>query len=344
MPTTEPRRRRDRLIAVGRDRLERHPGALNALRYLWDLLALLARKFVRDECPTRAAALAYATVLGLVPLLVVSLLAFRLSAGLGVLEAQVRSWLLSLMVTDAVADVTPVLNRFLQRATSGLVGIPGAALLGIAATWLFVQAEVTLNRIWQVRGQRVRSFVTRVLSFWVLLALGPVLVGIGLYLTARFAQSPLGEALARYPALMALSGLLLPLLVSVLLLGLVYWLVPHHRVSVRAALIGAVVAGVGFEAAKRGFNLYVGLVYGGSTNTRIYGAFALLPVFLIWVYLVWVVLLFGAEVAYSVDHHPGRGEPGGDVTEGGDVLPADGSLDAGVGEGEAGSSNRRDDP
>lgn len=306
MPTSDPLRRRERLLAAGRDRLERHPGVLNALRYLWDLLGLLARKFVRDECPTRAAALAYATVLGLVPLLVVSLLVFRLSAGLGALEAQVRTWILSLVVANAVPDVTPVLNRFLQRASSGLVGIPGAVLLGIAATWLFVQAEVTLNRIWQVRGPRVRSFLTRVVSFWVLLALGPVLAGLGLYLTARFGQSPLGVALASHPALMEIAGILLPLLLSVLLLGLVYWLVPHDRVSLGAALAGASVAGIGFEWAKWGFGLYVGAIYSGSTNTRIYGAFALLPVFLIWVYVAWVVLLFGAEVAYSVDHHPGR--------------------------------------
>jgi len=331
MPTPEPRRR-ERLLAAGMDRLERHPGALNALRYVWDLCGLLARKFVRDECPTRAAALAYATVLGLVPLLAVSLLVFRLSGGLGALEAEVRSWLLSLVVADAMAEVTTVLNRFLQRASSGLVGIPGAVLLALAATWLFVQVEVTLNRVWQVRSPRVRSFLARVASFWVLLALGPLLAGLGLYLTARFGQSPLGAALGSHPALREMAGLLVPLLLSVLLLALVYLLVPHERVSWGAAIAGASVAGVGFELARRGFNLYVSAIYSGSTNTRIYGAFALLPVFLIWVYLAWVVLLFGAEVAYSVDNHPGRRSGGAGDGEG---------LDGGGGDGDPGWDGRK---
>jgi membrane protein len=135
-----------------------------------------------------------------------------------------------------------------------------------------------------------------------MLTLGPVLIGIGFYLSSRFEQTAVGQALKSVPWLQSFLGVLLPSVLSVLALSFLYKMMPNTRVRWVPALSGALVAGLLFELSKWGFNLYVSQIYYGTTSTKIYGAFALFPVFLLWIFISWLVMLLGAVVAYTVQH------------------------------------------
>ena len=298
--TRRPTSRARRALHAGRSRIRRYPALVRSGVYLGRLAIAFWHKFVDDDCLGAAASLAYTTILAVVPLLVVSFLLFRVSGTFGDIEGKVRGWLLANLLAESVEPVTAYLNMFLTRVTAGAVSVTGIALLVFTATWLFVTAEGTLNRIWRVT--RRRSLVARFTTFWAILSLGPVLIGVGFYLSSMFDRTALGQGLRSLPWLQALLAVVLPLCLSVAALTLIYRLVPNTRVRWVPALSGGLVAGLLFELSKFGFNVYVVKIYSGSTTVRIYGAFALFPVFLLWLYVVWLVTLFGAVVAYSIQN------------------------------------------
>ncbi|MDY0000396.1 MAG: YihY family inner membrane protein, partial [Polyangia bacterium] len=287
-------------IRRGRSRLQRYPRLLRMLVTAWRLGAQLWRKLVDDDCLSRAASLSYTTILAVVPLMAVSFLVFRMSGAFDGVEAEVRHWMLESLLAESVGSVREVLDVFLGRVSSGAVGVTGAVMLVFTSTWLFVSAEGTLNHIWRVA--KARSLFARFTTFWAILTLGPLCLGVGFYLSAQLGQTALGRRFESLPWLGRTLQLGLPYLLSVTVLALVYKLVPATRVRWRAALVGGLLAGVLFELSKVGFNFYVTQIYLGSTSTRIYGAFALFPVFLLWIYILWLVVLLGAVVAYTVQH------------------------------------------
>jgi membrane protein len=148
-----------------------------------------------------------------------------------------------------------------------------------------------LNAIWRVR--RPRSIAQRVLVYWAALTLGPLLLGISLSLTSAV----LGATQLAVGALPGSVGVLLAALEFVLLaagVAALYRYVPNTEVRWRHAIAGGLFVAIGLELAKRGLAWYVGLM---PTYSMVYGAFATVPIFLLWIYLGWVIVLWGAVIA-----------------------------------------------
>jgi membrane protein len=287
-------------VRAGRVKLGRYPRLIRAGVYLGRLSVQLWRKLLRDECLDRAAALAYTTVLALVPLLAVMFLVFRTSASFAPAEDAVRQFLLQSLLADSIKNAVGYLDAFLTNVGRGAVGVTGMAMLIFLATWLFITIEATLNRIFRVHEQR--RMVSRFTTLWSLMTLGPVLIAVGVYLTARFNDSAVGRFLITAPVIGALLGVLLPYLLTSLVLAMTYKLVPNTRVRFVPALVGGLVAGLLFGLSKLGFNFYVTQIYSGSYTTRVYGTFALFPLFLLWIYILWLVALLGAVVTYTIQN------------------------------------------
>ena len=263
-----------------------------------EILTKAGREFVEDSCPSRAAVLAYMTILNLVPVLALAMAVFALVTPRGDIEARVRAFLSAHLLPGSMEAATEYLLQFTQRLST--VSILGGLAFLATAVYLFHVIERTFNEIWQVRARR--SFPEKFMTYWGLITLTPVIIFLSIYLTNRAPAIPWLERLVTVQVAKWALASFFPLFLNWIAFYLLYDLLPHTRVRVTAALRGAVVAGTIWEAAKIGFDVYIGRFASYGT---LYGPLAIVPVFLVWLYLTWVVVLFGAEVAF-VHQYPHR--------------------------------------
>ena len=260
---------------------------------LW--LLDLVDHLIKDQCLGAASALAYTTILSLVPLMTVFFAVFRVFTPSEEMGSAVRGMLLKTFLADSVTDVVKFIEDFVERAKSGTLGLIGFSFLIVTAVSLFLSIEKTFNRIWRAPGER--PFHRRVTTFYALVTLSPGLIGIAVYVMQK-----VGSDLQELTAGLEVFRVGLSWALESLALALLYKLMPHTRVHWRSALISGAVAGLAFDLAKFGFNTYITQIYSGSSNAQIYGSFALVPVFFLWIYILWVVVLVGAQVGYFVQN------------------------------------------
>lgn len=244
--------------------------------------------FQEDRCLEEAASLSYTSLLSMVPLLAV---VFGIVSVFPVFDEwsnNLQSLIFDNFLPDTGEQIVPYINAFLDSVSS--LTLPGTLMLFVTALLLMVRIEVAFNQIWRV--DRNRALVNRIVMYWALLTLGPLLIAAGIAMSAQKVFGASGFAAGLPPAIHGLSSLLLTWLVFTLF----FVLVPNRRVRFRHALIGALLSTVLFSLAKIGFVAYV-----SNTNYKvIYGALATVPIFLFWLYLVWIMVLLGASLAASL--------------------------------------------
>jgi membrane protein len=254
-----------------------------------DFVRAVAYRFFEDRSSQTAGSLTYTTLLSIVPLLTVAL---ALSTAFPVFD----------QLVDALEDYA--LDNFLPNAqglealaeqiqsfteAAGRLTALGLAGLALTSVLLMLTIDESLNRIFRVR--RRRPLLQRLLTYWALITLGPVLVGASLSMTSFLLGASLG-LLKLGAAAESLLGVL-PFVLTWATLALLYVVVPYRQVRWRDALLGALLAALMFEIAKRGFAFYITRF---PTYTLIYGTFATLLIFLVWLYVSWMVVLIGATV------------------------------------------------
>lgn len=240
-----------------------------------------------------AASLTFTTVLSIVPLLAVALSLFTAFPLFKEFSDALQAFLSNSLMPPSVSDnIMSYLNEFAAQA-SKLTAIGGGFLV-LTVVFLIMSVESALNTIWRVGRQRRAT--QRLLVYWAVITLGPVLTGASLYATAFLARESLG-LLAHAPVLLEIAIKLLPVLIGALAFAALFIVVPNTRVNSGDALIGGLLSALILEAMKIGFAYYVARF---STYTMIYGAFAALPVFLIWIYLCWLGILLGALTAANL--------------------------------------------
>jgi membrane protein len=258
-------------------------------RAAWEFLVALVMRFREERATQTAGSLTYTTLLALVPLFTVALAAATAFPVFDEWIASLQNFILENLLPDtpAVGAVMEQVNSFTQNV--GRLTAIGVAGFAVTSVLLMLTIDNALNRIFRV--QRRRSVLQNVFVYWAVITLGPVLVGASLSATYLAVRESLG-ALALDTAADALLGVL-PFLFTCAALVLLYGVVPARPVEWRHALAGGILAGIGFEIAKRGFALYLSRV---PTYKLIYGAFATIPIFLVWLYVSWLVVLTGAIV------------------------------------------------
>lgn len=283
------------------DALPRNFGDLAAFaRAAW-------QRFDEDRCMQIAGSLAYTTLLALVPLLTVALALITAFPVFGEFTSQVDEWLAENVLPEQVANaITSYLGQFAEQAAR-LTAL-GIAVLAVTAVMMMLTIDGALNQIFRVR--RARPLMQQMLMYWAVLTLGPILIGASVSMTSYLVSTSLGYARG-LPILGEALLRAVPVLLTSAAITLLYLWVPNRRVRVRHALIGGLIAGILFELMKRGFALYIARF---PTYTLIYGAFAAIPIFLVWLYLSWVVVLFGAAVTALIPGYQRverRGSPAG---------------------------------
>ena len=256
----------------------------------FETMRTLRLRFREDRLGVTASSLTFTTLLALVPLLTVMLALFSAFPMFAKFQGALQQFFLQSLVPDSIAK--PVLGALTEFATkANRLGSAGLAFLLVSALALMLTIDRTLNSIWRVR--KMRPIAQRVLIYWASLTLGPFLLGISLTMTSYALSDP--SALVRsLPAGLAwLFGAFQIVMLAIAMSGLYYY-VPNTYVRPRHALAGGVFVAIAFEGAKAGLAWYLTAM---PMLSAVYGAFATLPILLLWIYLSWVIVLLGAVIA-----------------------------------------------
>ena len=250
------------------------------------LLRLVARRFIEERCLQVASSLTFTTLLALVPLLAVALTLIAAFPAFRDLNAHLQAFVVENLMPESAEALSSYVQQFARNA--GRLTALGLAILIVTGALTLMTIENEFNQIWRV--SRHRRTLQRLLVYWTLVTVGPVLVWASLSLTSWLVSLSLG-LVDDLPAMGIVLLRLVPFVLTVLAFALLYVAMPNRRVRRADAALGGLVAGAAFEVMKRGFGLYVAYF---PTYERVYGAFATVPIFLLWVYLSWVIVLGGA--------------------------------------------------
>jgi len=260
----------------------------NVYKFPWKRACVIVfDRFRQDRLAQTAGSLTFTTSIALVPLFTVVLATFTIFPIFGQFQAGIQRWLVESLMPESISrQVLGYMTQFTAKASR--LGVAGFAALVISAVVLVLTIDHTLNAIWRVR--KPRSWVKRMVLYWSAMTLGPMVVAMGLFLMSMFIgmtgeNFPLFTVVWR-PVLSALEFLLLAGSISAL-----YRFVPNTQVQTSHALLGGFSSATALEGARRLLTLYLGKM---STFSVVYGAFATLPILLIWIYTMWVILLIGA--------------------------------------------------
>jgi membrane protein len=259
---------------------------------IWRRVLYLVSRFGSDHCSQIAAALTYMSLFALVPLLTVLYTMASAIPTFQGLEHEIQQFLFENLMPDTSSEIEQYLSDF-SRQAKNLTGF-GIAFLVVTAVLMLRNIEKAFNMIWRTRENR--GYLSSFLLYWAVLSLSPIFIGLALgistYVTSlalRFEDYDpvgMGSYLLRFS----------PLLLSWAAFSLVYVAVPNCRVPFRHALVGGFIAAAAFNIAR---SLFTTLVV-NSSYTFIYGAFAAVPLFLLWIYLSWNIVLVGGILVHSL--------------------------------------------
>lgn len=271
---------------------------------LWSHCARLLRI---NRAGQQAAALSYRTIFGIIPLAIVMLLLFRLFPTYSNVGQKLKSLIyeeLHLLTieysmneeTDETIMLTEYLDQivadFFDGVNAGSVTLVSLLIVIWAALALLSTIERAFNNIWHV--PKGRNFLHRVINYWALLTLGPILLGVGVYVTTQ------NSTFIRLEE--AKSGIvpaLLSYLVSVVAFFLLYFVLPNTKVKAKVAVWGAAVAALVWAVAKWGFSVYVTKFI---PYNQVYGVLGLIPLSVFWIYVSWLIVLFGLQLTFTTQH------------------------------------------
>jgi len=251
------------------------------------------RRFRGDDALVMAAALSYTSLLSVVPLLAVGLALLAAFPAFEGARTQIQLLLVQNLAPEVGQQVRQVIAGFIGNA--GNLTAVGVLGLVVTALLLLVNIEDALNRIFRVT--KPRAPMSRLLIYWTMVTLGPLLLGASLSITDWLFGGTADESMPIVSSLLGVLSTLFHLAMLVALLTLLYTTVPHRVVPFRTALIGSLVAGFAVALLRFGFHLYVADL---KAYQSIYGALAAVPILLFWMYLVWVAVLAGAELTASL--------------------------------------------
>jgi len=258
------------------------------LAELTQFIRAVARRFDDDHCMQIAGSLTFTSLLALVPLATVALTLISAFPVFRDLNEALELFVMENLMPESADAIANYTEQF--RANAAKLTALGLAFLTATAVMLMLTIEHAFNQIWRVT--RPRSVLQRAIIYWTLLTVGPVLIGASLSLTSWLVSLSLGLVRDIPGAGVALLKTV-PIVLTSLALALLYLTMPNRRIALRDALAGGVLAGLVFEAGKRGFAWYLTQF---PTHKLVYGAFASVPIFLLWIYISWLIVIFGAVV------------------------------------------------
>jgi membrane protein len=264
------------------------------------IILIAVQGFIRDKCSEKASALTYYSLLSIVPVLA---LAFGIAKGFG-FDEHLEELLLEKFADkgDLMEQVFEFAESFLQKTQGGLVAGVGIVVLFYSVMKVLNNIELSFNEIWEVKSHR--SPVRMLSDYFSLMLLTPIIFIISNGATAFISETITQMAvetvfLQHFGGAISFILNLLPLSLLWFMFALIYMIMPNTRVQFSAALAGGIVAGIIFQIVQFA---YVKFQVGVASYNAIYGSFAALPLFLIWLQMSWLIVLLGAELSFAVQN------------------------------------------
>jgi membrane protein len=262
------------------------------LKHCFKIFRMAIKRFFKDQYTYRASALTFTTLLSMVPLLTVIVFLVTKFPVFNQINILAQQFILTNFIPTSTSTIQYYLNNFTNQAIH--LPLLGIIFLLFTGLMLILTIEHTLNEIWDVHWKQRR--IISLFVYWIVLMLAPLLIGVGVFVsTYLFSLSWISDATNEL-GLKAPFLALLPLIINTLMFTLLYVVVPNFRVTWRDGLFGGFVAAVIFEFAKFSFAFYIKRF---PSYELIYGAVAVIPIFLLWVYISWLIILFGALVTHA---------------------------------------------
>jgi membrane protein len=250
----------------------------------------LRQRFREDHMGLTASSLTFTTSIALVPFFTVALAIFTAFPMFSKLQGVLQVWLVNSLIPDNISrQVLGYLTQFARQANK--LGVAGLAVLLVTAIALILTIDRTLNGIWRVK--KPRPLAQRVLIYWAAITLGPLVLGASLAVTSYVISGSRGAVSSMPGGLRVLLDILQFFLLAGGMAAL-YRYVPNTFVRWSHAWAGGLFVAAGIELAKKVLTLYLSSV---PTYSLVYGAFATLPILLVWIYVAWVIVLLGAVIA-----------------------------------------------
>ncbi|WP_049630218.1 YihY family inner membrane protein [Cellvibrio sp. pealriver] len=264
-------------------------------RWLRGFFCLMVRQYQTKECQKSAASLTYVTLFATVPMMTVTYSMFSIIPAFQNLGDELQALLFQHFLPNSQQELGSYLTTFSEQARQ--LTLFGLLFLLVSAYLMLKNIEQNFNSIWGV--SRGRRGVANFLLYWAILSLGPLLLGAALVMSTYLASLRLLMGTYDSTGVVEWVFQLAPWFLTWAAFTLLFVAVPNCKVSVRHALIGGLVTTLGFQGLKAIF----GWIVGHSSFTSVYGAFAALPLFMLWVNLIWTMVLGGAVFVHTISAH-----------------------------------------
>lgn len=260
----------------------------------FQFLIFIVKRFEDDKCRQQAGSLTYTTLFAVVPMLTVFLVVISSIKALAPAREQVQHFIYSNLLPRSGVAVEQYLNRFTESSSN--LTVVGILILFVTAILMLSSIEDAFNHIWRVN--KARGGIVGFMRYWTIISLGPILLGSAFALSSTVASMNfLNNNLAGYEINGSFWLWLISFALTWLGFSLLYWTIPNRSVPLRSAFIAGMFSALLFEGLRQVF----GLVMSNFTSYElVYGAFAAVPVFLLWIWLSWNVILLGVEVSYAI--------------------------------------------
>ena len=267
----------------------------------FQFIVFVLRRFEADRCREQAGSLTYTTLFAVVPMLTVFLVIISSIKALEPARQQLQQLIYSNFLPKSTIAFDKALNAFTEKSSN--LTVIGVLFLFVTTVLMLTSIETVFNRIWRVK--ETRTGLVGFMRYWTIISLGPIVLGSAFVLSSTVASmNVLSNNFAGYQLDGALILWLISFILTIVGFFILYWTIPNRTVPIFSAVIAACFSATVFEILKHLF----GWVMSNFTSYEIvYGAFAAVPIFLLWIYLSWNIILLGVEVSYALTaFHSGK--------------------------------------
>jgi membrane protein len=275
--------------------LEKYLKKLPFYDHTWfQFIFFVIRRFEADKCRDQAGSLTYTTLFAVVPMLTVFLVIISSIKALEPARQQIQQLIYSNFLPKTTIAFDKALSAFADKSSN--LTVIGVLFLFVTTVMMLTSIETAFNRIWRVK--ETRGGIMGFMRYWTIISLGPILLGSAFVISSALASmNVLSNNFAGYE----LNGAFILWAISfgLTLVGffILYWTIPNRSVPVKSAIVAAIFSATVFEGLK---NLF-GFVMSNFTSYEIvYGAFAAVPIFLLWIFLSWNIILLGVEISFAM--------------------------------------------
>ena len=269
--------------------------ALPIFQKQWmQFIIFVIKRFEGDRCRDQAGSLTYTTLFAVVPMLTVFLVIVSSIKALEPARQQLQSWIYSNLLPKTNMAFDNVLSSFTEKSSN--LTIIGVLFLFVTTVMMISSIEEAFNRIWRVT--KSRGGIVGFMRYWTIISLGPIILGTAFAISSTLASlNLLSNTVGGYQLNFELLLWFISFGLTCLGFSLLYWTIPNRQVPMKSAFIAGVFSGTVFELLK---NLFGFIMSNFTSYELVYGAFAALPIFLLWIYTSWIVVLLGVEISFAI--------------------------------------------